>query len=93
MRDPAKVRGCAPACVVVDSWSAGLATLKAIGGHGWRLVTHLQAHWLSNPDGHGTRPGGACAIADSGPRGHLQGDGVVLVCRRDAAWAWGSAVD
>src|SRR3954453_19024730 len=79
MRDTAKARGFAPACVVFDSWYASLANRKAIRSHGWRWVTQLKANRLVNPDGSGNRPLGECAITEAGTRVHLQGYGLVLV--------------
>lgn len=77
----AKARDFAPAMVLFDSWYASLAKLKAIRAHGWPWLTQLQANRAVNPDGTGTRRLDQCAIAESGTRVHLQGDGPIVVFR------------
>jgi putative transposase len=70
-----------PECVVFDSWYASLDNLKQLRRQGWRWLTRLKANRLVDPDGTGTRPLAACALAETGSRVHLPGYGLVLVFR------------
>jgi putative transposase len=77
----ARPRGFRPACVAFDSWYASLDNLKAVREAGWRWLTQLKGNRLVTPDGASRRPLAACAIAATGTRVQLQGDGFVRVCR------------
>ena len=54
---------------------------KVIRGQGWRWLTQLTGNRLVNPDGTGNRPLGECAVAATGTRVHLQGDGFIRAFR------------
>jgi putative transposase len=77
----AQERGFQPACVVFDGWYASLENLKAVRAAGWQWLTRLKRNRLVNPDGTGNRPLADCAVAETGTRVHLQGDGVIHVFR------------
>jgi len=81
MGTTAQPRGFPPECVVCDGWYASLEHLKAVRDAGWQWLTRLKSNRLVNPDGTDNRPLAACAIAERGTRVHLQGDGVIQVCR------------
>jgi putative transposase len=75
----AQQRGFAPACVVFDSWYASRDNLKLVRRCGWHWLTQLKSNRLVNPDGTGNRPLSACALAETGTRVHLHGDGFIGV--------------
>jgi hypothetical protein len=77
----ARARGFRPACVVFDSWYAGLENLKAVRGAGWRWLTQLKGNRLVTPEEASKRPLAECAVAEAGTRVHLQGYGFIRVFR------------
>ena len=77
MLQQAKARGFAPEYVLMDSWYAGLETLKQIRDFGWLFLTRLKGNRLVNPDGQGNVPIGAVEIPGEGRVVPLRGFGFV----------------
>lgn len=84
MRQAARARGFAPACVAFDSWYGSLANLKRVRACGWTWLTQLKVNRLVDPDRSGNRPLGSLELSASGTLVHLKGYGLVKVFRIDA---------
>jgi putative transposase len=75
----AYVRGFHPACVVFDSWYAGLDNLKLIRSFQWIWLTRLKSNRQVNPDRQGLRPISAVEIGEPGRVVWLEGYGLIRV--------------
>jgi len=75
----AQARGFQPACVVVDSWYAGLDNLKLLRSLQWLWLTRLTANRHVNPDRHGLRPISAVEMGEAGRVVWLEGYGLIRV--------------
>lgn len=75
----AHTRGFRPACVVFDSWYAGLDNLKLLRSFQWFWLTRLKANRHVNPDRQGLRPISAVEIEESGRMVWLEGYGLIRV--------------
>ncbi|MGH7962069.1 MAG: IS701 family transposase [Candidatus Binatia bacterium] len=75
----AQARGFAPACVVFDSWYAGLDNLKLLRSLQWLWLTRLKANRQVNPDRQGLRPLRAVEIGEPGRVVWLAGYGLIRV--------------
>jgi putative transposase len=72
-------RGFHPACVVFDSWYAGLDNLKLLRSFHWLWLTRLKANRQVNPDRQGLRPISAVEIGEAGRVVWLEGYGLIRV--------------
>jgi putative transposase len=75
----AHARGFWPACVVFDSWYAGLDNLKLLRSFHWLWLTRLKANRHVNPDRQGLRPLSAVEIGAQGRVVWLEGYGLIRV--------------
>src|SRR2546428_8880757 len=75
----AHVRGFQPACVVFDSWYAGLENLKLLRSFQWIWLTRLKSNRQVNPDRQGLRPISAVELGAHGRVVWLEGYGLVRV--------------
>lgn len=75
----AQQRGFQPACVVFDSWYAGLENLKLIRCCGWSWLTRLKSNRKVNPDREGLRAVSTVKIGEHGRVVWLEGYGLVRV--------------
>jgi hypothetical protein len=75
----AHARGFTPACVVFDSWYAGLDNLKLVRSFQWLWLTRLKANRHVNPDRQGLRPISAVEIGEQGRIVWLEGYGLIRV--------------
>jgi putative transposase len=79
MLTTAQGRGFQPACVVFDSWYAGLDNLKLIGSFQWIWLTRLKSNRKVNPDRQGLRPISEVEIGEQGRVVWLEGYGLIRV--------------
>ena len=79
MLQVAHTRGFRPACVVFDSWYAGLDNLKVLRSWQWLWLTRLKANRHVNPDRQGLRPLSAVEIGEVGRVVWLEGYGLIRV--------------
>lgn len=79
MLNVARTRGFRPACVVFDSWYAGLDNLKLLRSFQWFWLTRLKANRHVNPDRQGLRPISAVEIGEPGRVVWLEGYGLIRV--------------
>jgi len=75
----AQSRGFRPACVVFDSWYAGLENLKVIRACQWPWLTRLKANRKVNPDRQGLRPLSTVELSENGRVVWLEGYGLIRV--------------
>ena len=75
----ARARGFQPACVVFDSWYAGLENLKVLRSFHWLWLTRLKANRHVNPDRQGLCPISAVEIGETGRIVWLEGYGLIRV--------------
>jgi putative transposase len=75
----AQVRGFTPACVVFDSWYAGLENLKVLRSFHWLWLTRVKANRQVNPDRQGLRPISVVEIGEQGRLVWLEGYGFIRV--------------
>jgi putative transposase len=75
----AHARGFEPACVVFDSWYAGLENLKLIRSLGWIWLTRLKSNRKVNPDRTGLRAVSEVEVGEAGRVVWLEGYGLVRV--------------
>jgi len=79
LRQVAHTRGFRPACVVFDSWYAGLDNLQVLRSWPWLWLTRVKATRHVNPDRQGLRPLSAVEMGEVGRVGWLAGDGLIRV--------------
>lgn len=79
MLSVAHARGFQPACVVFDSWDAGLDNLKLLRSFSWLWLTRLKANRHVNPDRQGLRPLSGVELEEPGRVVWLEGYGLIRV--------------
>ncbi len=79
MLKEARQRDFQPACVVFDSWYAGLENLKLIRSFDWLWLTRLKSNRKVNPDREGLRPVSTVEIGERGRVVWLEGYGLIRV--------------
>lgn len=79
MLQVAQRRGFQPACVVFDSWYAGVENLKLLRSFPWRWLTRLKSNRQVNPDRQGRRPLSAVELSEKGRIVWLEGYGLIRV--------------
>jgi len=79
MLQVAHARGFPPACVVCESWYAGLDNLKVLRSWQWLWLTRLKANRHVNPDRQGLRPINAVELGELGRVVWLEGYGLIRV--------------
>jgi hypothetical protein len=75
----ASERGFEPACVLFDSWYAGLENLKLIRSFGWTWLTRLKSNRRVNPDREGLRAVSEVEVGEGERVVWLEGFGLIRV--------------